>query len=513
MRKCKLLFGLVFAILTLCVLSIGASASTDSPYDVYVSDVPVTPENAADILGDGTASYDAEQDLLRLNGYTDRGCSQITTTTSEILYFSIYCNGNTDIEIVGEGNYFQDAVYTKGGNIMVRNASVTFPGTSFGFLLAEAGDMLLKDSRILVTSVGNVTNRAFSARNLVLQSTELILETDRPSSYPDSFLYASREISVTDSKVRAHMQYPLFLHIFQSAKATFTNSEVGVSSANYVFYVPSGELKLTDCKVEVTKTRSLSFCALLTVENTEIDAQLYYSGIRAAYSDDYAKVTLEDSNVRLTRLPFSDMAASTLAPIWAAMEEEDRQKHGTYESFLAYFEREIYRTATEIGYGLAYYSGDLYLSRSTFVSEGFAYGIYGQYGVTFSVDRHCRIDLTAEKGALLLFLESPSAVSLTNRNRVSRATLSHVTASELLSTSGEYLYGASTGKLSVSADGSEGTEREILDTVQGLSTELVLRTAPYVEGWVVLLIVGGVSVALLSVGAVLIVRESKRKAR
>ena len=53
MRKCKLLFGLAFAILTLCVLSIGASASTDSPYDVYVSDVPVTPENAADILGDG----------------------------------------------------------------------------------------------------------------------------------------------------------------------------------------------------------------------------------------------------------------------------------------------------------------------------------------------------------------------------------------------------------------------------------------------------------------------------
>ena len=72
---CALMMGICFA------MPVGAEESKapeESPYYIYVGNRAVTPENASDILGDGTASYDREKDVLTLRNFTTALCTQYT---------------------------------------------------------------------------------------------------------------------------------------------------------------------------------------------------------------------------------------------------------------------------------------------------------------------------------------------------------------------------------------------------------------------------------------------------
>ena len=78
--KRKILPILFFSLLLFALISLSASAETEpqtSPYGLYVGGVAVTGENAADVFGDGCATYDVEKNILTLNGFNKTGVSTI----------------------------------------------------------------------------------------------------------------------------------------------------------------------------------------------------------------------------------------------------------------------------------------------------------------------------------------------------------------------------------------------------------------------------------------------------
>ena len=95
----------IFSILLTLALLLGTAVFTAIPasaavhnYGIYVGGIPVNEDNAADVLGDGTVSYDAASNTLTLNG------ANITEVhTSDIFTAGIYAEiADLTVKLVGE---------------------------------------------------------------------------------------------------------------------------------------------------------------------------------------------------------------------------------------------------------------------------------------------------------------------------------------------------------------------------------------------------------------------------
>ena len=64
---------ILLTLLFMLIFAISVSAESEA-YQLYVSGVQVTSENAADVLGDGTVSYDSETKTLTLNNAKITDC-------------------------------------------------------------------------------------------------------------------------------------------------------------------------------------------------------------------------------------------------------------------------------------------------------------------------------------------------------------------------------------------------------------------------------------------------------
>ena len=108
-----------------------------TPYDLWVGGTQVTSANAADVFGDGTVSYDAEQKILTLNNYTYSGGPLLDGN----VYAAIYYKGADTLELALVGENSVTHTGTDMGNIYgVRaNGSITVSGT--GSLTAAGGDV------------------------------------------------------------------------------------------------------------------------------------------------------------------------------------------------------------------------------------------------------------------------------------------------------------------------------------------------------------------------------------
>ena len=102
----KKITGFLFIVL-LCVFVFPVALSADEGYALYVGGVQVTNDNASDILGDGTASYDPASATLTLNNANLTEGALLPDPTA------IECYGDLNIVLNGE-----NTIDVRGKNVM-----------------------------------------------------------------------------------------------------------------------------------------------------------------------------------------------------------------------------------------------------------------------------------------------------------------------------------------------------------------------------------------------------------
>lgn len=100
-KALKILFTLFVALPFVCsaVHVYAQDDETDEAYDaLYVGGVIVTAENASDVLGDGTVSYDAASNTLILNGADINAGYRF----AEPELAAVFCQGDLNIRVDGD---------------------------------------------------------------------------------------------------------------------------------------------------------------------------------------------------------------------------------------------------------------------------------------------------------------------------------------------------------------------------------------------------------------------------
>ncbi len=143
------------------------------PYDLIVGDKIVTADNAADIFGDGTASYDSSSNTLTLDN------ADITTGyewhTIAHNYASIYADGDLNLVVKGDskitseaaGMSVVDAIYVKGDLTISGDGDLTAVGGK-----ADSMDALDCDGDVTIYAEGNYT---FKSDNVGARTGNLCL--------------------------------------------------------------------------------------------------------------------------------------------------------------------------------------------------------------------------------------------------------------------------------------------------------------------------------------------------
>lgn len=183
------------AVLSAVVLSLGllttsafaADESTDSDagansrslplqlqdYGLSVAGVDVTSANAADVLGDGTVSYDADTQTLVLdNAVIDYQQGGDDNSKGAILF-----NGDLNIELIGEN----------------RITSATCGVRALG-----SGDLVVTGGSLTVDAVYFGIGGADSALNVTLSGVRLSVEVDVKSPFIASGIQAGGQLSIVD---------------------------------------------------------------------------------------------------------------------------------------------------------------------------------------------------------------------------------------------------------------------------------------------------------------------------
>ena len=124
------------------------TVTVTEPPTVFVGGVGVTSQNAADVCGDGTVSYDADTKTLTLNGYAcngENGCA-------------IYANGDLNLMLEGTNslsniNGYGVEVYD--GNLTISGTgSLEITNTEAG-IYAKDGGVTISDGTVIITKVEN----------------------------------------------------------------------------------------------------------------------------------------------------------------------------------------------------------------------------------------------------------------------------------------------------------------------------------------------------------------------
>ncbi len=220
MKKMKRIISAAVVLATLCALCsvCTLSASAVSAYDLWVNDTQVTAQNAADVLGDGTVSYDAATKTLTLNG------ANITELhTAGIFSAGVYAEiADLTIDLVGENR-------------------ITVP--------IEAGDMP-DGSEVAVASAENIeisgTGKLWSNAYVVTGAQDVVIKNCEISS-DWICLSAVGDVTVEDATISGKAG----LVSTMAGDITLKNTNVP-DGGNYVgMYTETGDITIENCNVTI----------------------------------------------------------------------------------------------------------------------------------------------------------------------------------------------------------------------------------------------------------------------
>ncbi len=144
----------------------------EGAYNLYVGGTRVTTDNAGDVLGDGTVSYDVQTNTLTLNG---------ASVSAQDMPYGIYAEN--DLNIVLEGKN-----------------SVSVSGEFSEAALAQLSGT---DISAAIYSGGNLTIREGAGSGTLNASTSALMEENTKRGLTSSGIYASGNLTLEDVSVEA----------------------------------------------------------------------------------------------------------------------------------------------------------------------------------------------------------------------------------------------------------------------------------------------------------------------
>ena len=302
-RIFSILLTLALLLSTAVFTAIPASAVVHN-YGIYVGGIQVNEDNAADVLEDGTVSYDPTTNTLTLNNATITECFT-EEFFGEDTYFGIYCEANEfNLQLVGENtiylsegkdndNYY--AVYSSGAMNVGGNGSLSV--TSFGGIVAM-GNLTVKDCSLDFSGTGVVSMGKVSFENVTIEAFAAVM--------------AYSDVTVKDSTMVAGTTVVALEEtgslLIEDSAITVANGQygtsIGVTSGNVT--IKNSTLNLNVNAVEEESAMGILAGNQLTLENVQANIELR---TKAGYAlMGMAKVTIKQSNLTLSAVSLEDSA-------------------------------------------------------------------------------------------------------------------------------------------------------------------------------------------------------------
>ena len=297
------LLTLALPLSTAVFTAIPASAVVHN-YGIYVGGIQVNEDNAADVLEDGTVSYDPATNTLTLNNATITECFT-EEFFGEDTYFGIYCEANEfNLQLVGENtiylsegkdndNYY--AVYSSGAMNVGGNGSLSV--TSFGGI-AAMGNLTVKDCSLDFSGTGVVSMGKVSFENVTIEAFAAVM--------------AYSDVTVKDSTIVAGTTVVALEEtgslLIEDSAITVANGQYGtsieVTSGNVT--IKNSTLNLNVNAVEEESAMGILAGNQLTLENVQANIELR---TKAGYAlMGMAKVTIKQSNLTISAVSLEDSA-------------------------------------------------------------------------------------------------------------------------------------------------------------------------------------------------------------
>ena len=219
-KKLLMLLLVVTSLTALFAVSLTTANAVSPTYDIYVGGIQVNEDNAADVLGDGTVSYDAATNTLTLSG------ANITEVhTSDIFTAGIYTEiADLTIKLVGENRIpvpIHDGGMPDGSEVAIASSkSIEISGTgklwSNTYVVTGMQDVVIKNCEIssdwicLSVMMGDVTvEDATISGKVGLIGTQTGDITLKNTNVPDGGNYVGMytetgDITIENSDFTAH---------------------------------------------------------------------------------------------------------------------------------------------------------------------------------------------------------------------------------------------------------------------------------------------------------------------
>lgn len=180
MKSKSILFLLLALVLVFSLLPVTPAQAEGKSYDFMVGGVSVTGDNAADILGDGLFSYDAETNTLTVKGSKDFSVNAVVNNNPSLTIFvandaTLTSSGCTtllsfcDFTVTGPGKLTlkpvnstkADAVFLHAGTMTLEDADVRASGVVCGIEGGNTAKLVVRNS--FLTASGDAGGIAYLA--------------------------------------------------------------------------------------------------------------------------------------------------------------------------------------------------------------------------------------------------------------------------------------------------------------------------------------------------------------
>lgn len=509
-------FGILLLLFSLFALP--ASAASGGNVAVAGAAAFDPTEDKGDLFGDGKVvyHYDIEDDrgVLTLTDFDDSGAGAYPyldgvwngqngeTTTA---FFSVLVTGRTPVYVRIKGNsHFEYGISVEKGMVSFEEAKVTFGKNITCGAVVHDGNVATYDSTLTLQGVETIhatrPDSSVSAflygYDVTLQNTTVNCDITGMSAprYADGFLYAERNLLLTDSTVRMKTDRYAFLYAFASYSGLIqaTGSKIELSRPQVCFFASAedgvgteeiggaGSVSFENTEVTVENCSAFAYCTGFVASSSKITADTLTQGITSNGETD-TFVIFRNSRVSLTCKSKDDPDAST--------------------------------------FGLLVNGGSVVMADSRLSFDGYGCGVcvYGQ--AILSLERKVRLDIKANVTALLLAVQIDEGFNPTVDYHVSGASLktAEVPGSVPVNGVGRYVTSFTRGStaFAFSAEDPKSVDDiwKLVLACRGetVMKDLKLRTeGAYLKAWAIVLIVIGGAVAV-SCGGFVIWKCCRRK--
>ncbi len=273
----------IFTVVCMMFWLIPLTSSAATEYPLTVNGIQVTEDNAGDVLGDGTVSYDAVGKTLILNGAT-------ITTSERDTYPGIDCKEDLTIILQGQNKIEMGAASMSNGITAEKNLTIKgegsldiiSPGNSIWCkdILTIDGAELTADSRTSTTDAASVEgDNGIVVRNGA--DVEAMASGEGAGLYVTNY-NAVEEIEITDSMVTVTSDYGD--GIITDDDITITNSTVKVTTGWNGIYSFVGDISISEKSTVTVDTEESGVWAKegdVSISESEFTGTTTYPSIRA----------------------------------------------------------------------------------------------------------------------------------------------------------------------------------------------------------------------------------------